>query len=116
MTTLELDIEPQELHYFDRFLSKEIMGPPVDSLRAEGSYDHNTRTYHRTCRVTIIKDARTFVFRIELSATSEKINPLNVSIESEPSERKISENDVEKLLNLLISRVREAEKKTKENP
>jgi len=116
MTTLELDIEPQELHYFDRFLSKGIMGPPVDSLRAEGSYDHNTRTYHRTYRVTIIKDAKTFVFRIELSATSEKINPLNVSIESEPSEHKFSENDVEKLLNLLISRVREAEKKTKEKP
>ena len=96
MTTLELDIESQELHYFDTFLSKEIMGPPVDSLRAEGSYDQKTRTYHRTYRVTIIKDAKRIVFRIDLSATSEKIDPLNVSIESEPSKNKFSENDLEK--------------------
>ena len=116
MTTLELDIESQELHYFDTFLSKEIMGPPVDSLRAEGSYDQKTRTYHRTYRVTIIKDAKRIVFRIDLSATSEKIDPLNVSIESEPSKNKFSENDLEKLLSLLLSRVREAEKKTKEKP
>jgi hypothetical protein len=67
-------------------------------------------------RVTIIKDAKKIVFRIDLSATSEGINPLNVFIESEPLEHKFSENDVEKLLSLLLSRIREAEKKTKEKP
>lgn len=116
MPTLELDIKPHELHYFDKFLNKEIMEPPVNSLKAGGSYDYNTKTYNRTYKVTIIKDEKTIVFKIELSAISEKIKPLKISIESKPSEHRFSEIEVEKLLKLLISRVKEAEKKTKEKP
>ena len=40
MKTLNLDNDLQDLHYFDSFIHKEIMGYPVNSLRAEGSYDN----------------------------------------------------------------------------
>ena len=116
MKTLNLDIDLQDLHYFDSFMNKEIMGYPVNSLRAEGSYDYNKKTYNRTYKVTIKKDEKTISFLIELSVIREKLNPIKISLESKPLEHNFSENEVKNLLNVLISRIRAAEKKTKEKP
>lgn len=92
------------------------MGYPVNSLRAEGSYDYNKKTYNRTYKVIIEKDEKTISFLIELSVIREKLNPIKISLESKPLEHNFSENEVKNLLDVLISRIRAAEKKTKEKP
>ena len=114
MLSVELDINPQNLHYFDKFLSEGIVRPPVNSLRAGGSYDRSSGLYQRTYEVLIKKDGKEVVVNITLSATQDKVNPLEISTESTPLEHKFSEEEIEYLINLLISRIREAEKNTKE--
>ena len=116
MTSIELNVARQDLHYFDKFLSKEIVRPPVNSLRASGSYNRSSRVYKRTYEVIVKKDEKVIVFEIRLSATPDKVNPLDISTKSTPSEHKFSEKEIESMLNLLISRIREAEKNTREKP
>ena len=82
MLSVELDINPQNLHYFDKFLSEGIVRPPVNSLRAGGSYDRSSGLYQRTYEVLIKKDGKEVVVNITLSATQDKVNPLEISTES----------------------------------
>jgi hypothetical protein len=116
MKILHLDIDSRDLHYFDSFLSKIIMGYPVDSLRAEGSYDYKKRRYNRTFRVKIKKDERVITFLIELYVVRDKISPLKISVDSKAVEYGFSENEIKQLLEMLISRIRVAEKNAKEKP
>ena len=116
MKTLNLDIDLQDLHYFDSFLKKEIMSYPVTTLRASGYYDNKKKIFNRTYKVKINKDKKIISFLIELPLIQEKLNPIKISIESKPLEHTFSENEVKNLLDMLISRIRTAEKKTKEKP
>lgn len=116
MPSIKLNVARQDLHYFDKFLGKEIVRPPIISLRASGSYNRSSRVYKRTYTVLIKKDEKEVVFEIGLSATPNKVNPLDISAQSTPSEHEFSEKEIEYLFNLLISRIREAEKNTKEKP
>lgn len=116
MTSIKLNVARQDLHYFDKFLSNDIVGPPVNSLKAIGSYNRSSRVYQRTYEVLIKKSEKEIVFEILLSATPDKINPLDISTKSMPSKHKFSEKEIEYLIDLLISRIREAEKNTREKP
>jgi len=116
MTTIILKIAKTDLAYFDKFLSKAIMKSPVNSLRAIGQYDRNLNIYHRMYEVLIRKDEREIVFEISLSATSEKVNPLDISTKSVSTNYKFSKEETKELLDLLTSRIREAEKNTKLKP
>lgn len=116
MKTLNLNIELQDLHFFDSYLRKEIMGSPVTTLRAQGSYDPNKKEFNRPYEVTIKQDEKSMSFLIELSVIRNKLNPLKISWESKSQEHTFSEKEVKNLLNLLISRIKAAEKKTKEKP
>jgi len=51
-----------------------------------------------------------------LTVIKEKFKPLKISIESKPLAHTFSENEVKHLVDVLISRIRIAEKKTKEKP
>jgi len=116
MTTIKLNVSREDLHYFDKFLSKGIVTPPVDSLRARGSYNRSSRLYQRKYEILIKKDEKEVVFKIGLSATPDKINPLHISAKLTPSGHKFSGKEIEYLLGLLISRIKEAEKNTREKP
>ena len=116
MTTIKLNVSREDLQYFDKFLSKEIVTPPVDSLRARGSYNRSSGLYQRKYEILIKKDEKEVVFKIGLSATPDKINPLHISAKLTPSGHKFSEKEIEYLLGLLISRIKEAEKNTREKP
>ena len=88
MATIKLNVSREDLHYFDKFLSKEIVTPPVDSLRAHGSYNRSSRLYQRKYEILIKKDEKEVVFKIGLSATPDKINPLHISAKLTPSGHK----------------------------
>ncbi len=79
MKTLNLNIELQDLHFFDSYLRKEIMGSPVTTLRAQGSYDPNKKEFNRPYEVTIKQDEKSMSFLIELSVIRNKLNPLKIS-------------------------------------
>jgi len=116
MKTLNLDIELQDLHFFDSYLRKEIMGNPVTTLRAQGSYDPDKKEFNRPYEITIKQDEKSMSFLIELSVIRDTLNPLKISWESKSQEHTFSEKEIKTLLNLLISRIKTAEKKTKEKP
>jgi len=116
MTTIKLSIAKTDIPYFDKFLSKEMVKPPVNSLRATGQYDHSLRVYERIYEVLIRKDEREIIFEISLSATAEKVNPLDISTKSASTTLKFSKEEMKELLDLLFSRIREAEKNAKAKP
>ena len=116
MKTLNLDIDLQDLHYFDSFLEKEIMGDPVNSLRANGSYDNKKKMFNRIYKIKINKDEKTISFLIELTVIKNKLHPIKISIESKSLNHLFSENEVKNLIDIITSRIRTAEKKTKEKP
>ena len=116
MLSIELNLEPQDLEFFDKFLRKELVSPPVDSLRSGGSYDPISRAYQLTYKGHIRKDEKEFVFEIMLSATPKEVHPLGISIELVSSGYKTSEKEIEYLLDLLISRIRQSEKNSKKKP
>ena len=82
MKTINLDIDIQDLHYFTSFLNKEIMGYPVNSLRANGSYNYKKKRYNRKYKVTINKDEKNISFLIDLTVIKNKLNPIKISIDS----------------------------------
>lgn len=116
MKTLNLDINLQDLHYFDSFLEKEIMGYPVNSLRANGSYDNKKKIFNRIYKIKISKDEKIISFLIELTVIKNKLYPIKISIESKSLNHPFSENEVKNLLDILTSRIKTAKKKTKEKP
>lgn len=116
MTQIRLNIAKTDLPYFDKFLSKEIVKPPVNSLRAIGQYDHSLHVYRRIYEVLIRKDEREIVFEINLSATAEKVNPLSISTKRASTKHKFSKEEITALFNLLASRIIEAEKNAKLKP
>lgn len=116
MTSIKLNIVKTDIPYFDKFLSIGIMKPPVNSLRASGQYDSRLRIYERVYEILIKQDEREIVFEICLSATAEKVNPLGISTKSTSSMNKFSEDEMQELIDLLVSRIREAEKNAKEKP
>lgn len=116
MSSIELKVETQDLDFFDKFLRKGLVRPPVDSLRSGGSYDPISRAYQLTYRGHIRKNEKEFVFEIRLSATPDEVHPLDISIELVSPKCRTSEKEIEYLLNLLISRIRKSEKNAKEKP
>lgn len=92
------------------------MGDPVTTLRAQGSYDPDKKEFNRTYEITIKQEEKSIAFLIELSVIRNKLNPLKISVDTKSQKHAFSKKEEKNFLNLLISRVKTAEKKTKEKP
>lgn len=116
MLSIELKLETQDLDFFDKFLRKGLVRPPVDSLRSQGSYNPGSRAYQLTYRGHIGKDEKEFVFEMKLSATPKDVYPLDLTVELVSPRLETSEEEIESLLDLLVSRIRESEENAKKKP
>ena len=113
MSSIELNVDIRDLHFFDVFLRKGLVKPPVVSLRSHGSYSPESKAYQLIYEVHIRKEEKEYDFGIELSATQKKVS---LSVKLVSPKQMISKKERERLLKLFILRIKEAEKNAKDKP
>lgn len=116
METVKINLSLADLPYFDKFLHQEIMKPPVTSLRASGHYNEDSKLYERNYEIQVEKEERKVGIQIKLSAQSDKINPLKISIKSSSTKLEFSEKEIQELYDIFSFRIREAEKSAIKKP
>jgi hypothetical protein len=109
--SMQLNIEPQDLYFFDMYLRELLFAKPVNSLRSNGTPTEKPKGIQLIYEVTIKKNGKDTVIEIKLIATQKNIEPLQIrAIKFDSIEEK------ETLTEMLISRITEAEKKTIARP
>ena len=108
---MQLNIKPQDLYFFDIYLRELLIAKPVNSLHSKGILTEKPKGIQLIYEVTIKKNGEDIVFEIQLVATQKKIEPLQIrAITFDSIEEK------ETFSEMLISRITEAERKSKEKP
>lgn len=114
MLSMKLDVSPQDLHFLDKFLRRNLAKPPVDSLRSHGSPSADLKVYRLQYQGHIRIDEKEYVFEVRLSADQDEISAVDISVKSASPKWGTSEEEKADMLRELVSRIRESEQNTKE--
>jgi len=108
---LDLNIDPEDLYYFDFYLRELLIQKPANSLRSNGSPLENSKGYKLTYEVSFQEDGKETKFEITIITTREKIKPLQILVIKHDSKRKLKFFE-----DMIISRIKEAIHKTEKKP
>jgi len=108
---MHLNIEPQELYFFDIYLRKLLISKPVNSLRSHGSHLHKPKRLQLIYEGSIKENEKGTIFEIRIIASENEIGPLEINVKGG-----ISEEEKKPVMRMLVSRITEAERMTKEKP
>jgi hypothetical protein len=76
--SMQLNIEPQDLYFFDMYLRELLFAKPVNSLRSNGTPTEKPKGIQLIYEVTIKKNGKDTVIEIKLIATQKNIEPLQI--------------------------------------
>jgi hypothetical protein len=108
---LKLNIEPDDVYYFDIYLRELLGKTPMNSLRSNGSETEKSKGYQLTYEIKFIEDSIETVFEIQLIFTQTEVKPIIINTP------KYDSTEVKEALHeLLISTINEAERKTIKKP
>jgi len=116
MSSIKINLSLSDLPFFDKFLHQELIKSPVESLRVKGQYLEDLKLYERNYEIQVKKGERKVEIQIKLTAKSDKINPLKISIKSPAPKSELSEKEMHEILDIIVSRIKEAEKSAIKKP
>lgn len=111
MINLKLNIPIQDLYFFDIYLRELLIKKPATSLGTHGSSTTKPHGYNIKYEVGFKKNDEEIKFEINLQKTKNEIKPISISVKNDVSSKRI-----EYFKELIVSRIREAERKAIQKP